>query len=208
MPPTYYVHPEFGYFCPGPRARRELRVAVVSILFGMVIGAAVMTVGAGRAGESDGGSINAHLKSSSSDPLLPGGNGPTAQSMTAGNAQTNSAEAIKPYPMRRVRVPTKASGLAGIALDHTAQPEPSPSAGPTSHENEQAAPLPAASPQAQKVKAAAQSAIPTTRRRPSATYARRPRDDQNENARWQSWSKRAYAEDRYWRGASRTWVYR
>ena len=207
MPPTYYVHPEFGYFCPGPRARRELRVAVVSILFGMVIGAAIVTVRAGHAVETNGVSSNAHLKSSSSDPLLPGGNGPTAQSMTAGNAQTNSAEAIKPYPMRRVRVPTKASGLAGTALGHTAQPEPPPSAGPTSHENEQAALSPAASPEAQKVEAAALFAIPTTRRRPSAIYARRPQDDQNENARWQSWGKRAYAEDRYWRGASRTWVY-
>ena len=55
-PPTYYVHPEFGYFCPSPGARRELRVAVVSMLLGMVIGAAVVTVGAGHAGESDGGS--------------------------------------------------------------------------------------------------------------------------------------------------------
>ena len=207
MRPTYYVHPEFGYFCPGPRARRELRVAVVSILFGMVIGAAIVTVRAGHIVETDGVLSNAHLKSSSSDPLLPGGNGPTAQSMTAGNAQTNSAEAIKPYPMRRVRVPTKASGLAGIALGHTAQSEPPPSAGPTSHESEQAALSPAASPEAQKSRQLPQFAIPTTRRRPRAIYARRPQDDQNENARWQSWGKRAYAEDRYWRGASRTWVY-
>jgi hypothetical protein len=207
VPPTYYVHPEFGYFCPSPGARRELRVAVVSMLFGMVIGAAVVTVGAGHAGESDGGSSNAQLKSSRSDTLLPGSGGPTAQSMTAGNAQANSVEAIKPYPMRRVRVPTKASGLAGIALGHTAQPEAPPSAGPTSHENEQAALSPAASPEAQKVEAAAQSAIPTTRRRPSAIYARRPRDDQHENARWQSWGERAYAEDRSWRGAYRNWVY-
>jgi hypothetical protein len=207
VPPTYYVHPEFGYFCPSPGARRELRVAVVSILFGMVIGAAVVTVGAGHAGESDGGSSNAQAKSSRSDALLPGSGGPTAQSMTAGKAQANSVEAIKPYPMRRVRVPTKASGLAGIALGHTAQPEPPPSAGPTSHENEQAALSPAASPEAQKVEAAAQSAIPTTRRRPSGIYARRPRDDQHENARWQSWGERAYAEDRSWRGAYRNWAH-
>jgi hypothetical protein len=154
--------------------------------------------------EIGGVSSNAQLKSSSSDPLLPGGNGPTAQSMTAGNDQTNSAETIKPYPMRRVRVPTKASGLAGIA---PAQSEPPPSAGPTSHENEQAALSPAASPEAQKSRQLPQFAIPTTRRRPSAIYARRPQDDQNENARWQSWGKRAYTEDRYWRGASRTWVH-
>jgi hypothetical protein len=207
VPPTYYAHPEFGYFCPSRGARRELRVAVVSMLFGMVIGAAVVTVGAGHAGDSDGASSNAQPKSSRSDTLLQSGNGPTAQFMTAGNAQANSVEAIKPFPMRRVRVPTKPSALASIPLGHTAQPEPPPSAGPTSHENEQAALSPAASPQARKVEAAAQSATPITKRRPSSIYARHPRDDQNENARPQSWGERAYAEDRSWRGAYRNWVY-
>jgi len=43
-------------------------------------------------------------------------------------------------------------------------------------------------------------------------HARRRRDDENENARWQDrrwpyWGERAYAEDRYWRGAYRNWVY-
>jgi hypothetical protein len=207
VPPTYYAHPEFGYFCPSRGARRELRVAVVSMLFGMVIGAAVATVGAGHAGDSDGASSNAQPKSSRSDTLLQSGNGPTAQFMTAGNAQANSVEAIKPFPMRRVRVPTKPSALARIPLDHTAQPEPPRSAGPTSHENEQAALSPPASPQARKVEAAAQSATPITKRRPSSIYARRRRDDENENARRQSWGERAYAEDRSWRGAYRNWVY-
>ena len=35
-----YVHPEFGGFCPTPRLRRELRVALFSILFGAMGGAA------------------------------------------------------------------------------------------------------------------------------------------------------------------------
>jgi hypothetical protein len=35
-----YVHPEFGGFCPTPRLRRELRVALLSILFGAIGGAA------------------------------------------------------------------------------------------------------------------------------------------------------------------------
>ena len=43
MPTAYYVHPEFGYFCLGPPARRELRIAVASVLFGMVIGAGTVT---------------------------------------------------------------------------------------------------------------------------------------------------------------------
>ena len=53
MSPTYYVHPEFGFFCLAPAARRELRIAVASILFGMVIGATIVTVGAGHAVELD-----------------------------------------------------------------------------------------------------------------------------------------------------------
>jgi hypothetical protein len=34
-----YAHPEFGFFCPTPRLRRELRIAFVSILFGAIGGA-------------------------------------------------------------------------------------------------------------------------------------------------------------------------
>ena len=180
MPPTYYVHPEFGYFCPGPRARRELRVAVVSILFGMVIGAAIMTVGAGqRRWRPTAVSSNAHLKSSSSRPVAAGRQRTEPPIKDADNAKADPAEAIKPYPMRMVRV--RSSKALSTCRD-SARPyarnrsRPLPQARPR-HENEEAAPLPAASPQAQKVKAAAQPAIPTTRRRPSATYARRPRDD-------------------------------
>ena len=78
MPPAYDIHPEFGYFCLAPRVRRELRVAVVSILFGMMIGAAIVTIGAGHAVETDAVSSNAHLKSSGSDTLAPGVAGPSS----------------------------------------------------------------------------------------------------------------------------------
>ena len=210
MTPTYYVHPEFGYFCPGPRARRELRVAVVSILFGMVIGAAIVTVDAGHAVETDGVSSNAHLKSSSSDPLLPGSGGPSSQFKDADSAKAGPVEAIKPFPTRMVRVRSSksASALAGVPLVRTPQPEPSPSAGPTPHENEEASVSAAASPAARRVAAAAEPAISKTKKRPSAMHARRHWDDANENVRWQSWGERAYAEERSWRGAYRNWVYR
>jgi len=72
MPLAYDFHPEFGYVSPGPRVRRELRVAVVSILVGMVIGAAIVSVRAGRAVGTDGVSSNARLKPSSPDPLVLG----------------------------------------------------------------------------------------------------------------------------------------
>jgi protoheme IX farnesyltransferase len=45
-----------------------------------------------------------------------------------------------------------------------------------------------------------------------AMHARRHREDENENARWQDrrwpyWGERVHAEDRYWRGEYRNWVY-
>ena len=44
MPSAYHVHPEFGYFCLTPYRRRELLVAVVSILFGAMIGGSIATL--------------------------------------------------------------------------------------------------------------------------------------------------------------------
>ena len=34
MPSARYVHPEFGYFCPTPRFRRGLRVALACMVLG------------------------------------------------------------------------------------------------------------------------------------------------------------------------------
>jgi hypothetical protein len=124
--PTYYVHPEFGYFCLARAARRELRIVLASILFGIVIGAAIVTVGAGHAVELDGGSSNADLKPSSSDTFLPDHGVPSSHFQNVDNAETGTAEAIKPYPMRMVRVRSSkgASPLAGIPLGRSGPPEP------------------------------------------------------------------------------------
>ena len=118
MSPTYYVHPEFGFFCLAPAARRELRIAVASILFGMVIGATVVTVGAGHAVELDRGLSNAHLNPSSFDTLLPGPGALRAQFEDVDSAHAGKAESIRPYPMRMVRVRSSKglSPLAGIPL--------------------------------------------------------------------------------------------
>jgi len=223
MPLAYDVHPEFGYFSPGPRVRRELRVAVVSILVGMVIGAAIVTtIRAGRAVGTDDVSSNAQLKSSSSDTLVPGVAG---QFKNADNAKADPVEGIKPYPMRTVRVRPKksASPIAGIPVGHTAPPEPdivSASAGPASSEAAEGPASPVASPQAQSFAATAEPAVTRTRKRPRIMHARRQRDDEDErryqdyeNARWQNrraayWGERGYAYDQDWRGAYRNWVYR
>ena len=213
MPPAYDVHPEFGYFCPAPRARRELRVAIVSILAGMAIGAAIMAIHAGQAAETEAVSGNAQLKSSAPDPLaaVPAA---SPRIKDADNAKADPVETIKPYPMRMVRVrSSKApSPLAGIPLGRTEPPEPPASAGPASPKNAEAPGSPAALLPAQSV-AAAKPAVSGTKKRPSAMHARRHRDDEDEKAHWQNrhwpyWGERAYAEDRYWRGAYRNWVYR
>src|SRR5437588_1082612 len=42
MPASDYIHPEFGFFCPTPRLRRRLRVALACLVVAGV-GAAMMT---------------------------------------------------------------------------------------------------------------------------------------------------------------------
>jgi hypothetical protein len=64
MPSAYHVHPEFGYFCPTPYRRRELRVAIVSILFGAMIGGSIATLRAGHDRNPDGVSTAAHVPNS------------------------------------------------------------------------------------------------------------------------------------------------
>jgi hypothetical protein len=46
VPGSYYIHPEFGFFCPTPRFRRRLRVALACLVVAGV-GAAVMATADG-----------------------------------------------------------------------------------------------------------------------------------------------------------------
>src|SRR5947209_5541386 len=39
-----YSHPEFGYFCPPPRLRRDVRVACLAVMFGALIGSVTVAV--------------------------------------------------------------------------------------------------------------------------------------------------------------------
>ena len=222
MPLAYDVQPEFGYFRPGPRVRRELRVALVSVLFGIVIGVAFVAIRAGRAVETDGVGSNAHLKWSGLDALMPGAAGPRFQFKSADSTQSD------PSGIARVRSgKAAASPTAGIPLGITAALEPDivpASADSATPENAEDAGSPAASPQAQSSEATARRAVSGTKkrpsvkkrlsvkRRPSVVHARRHRDDENESARWQnerapSWGERGYGGDRYWHGAYRNWVY-
>jgi hypothetical protein len=222
LPLAYDIHPEFGYLWPGPRVRRELRVAAVSMLLGVAIGAAIVSIRASQAVETDGVSSNSHLKSSGPDTLLPGVAGRSFQFKSADNGNADPVQAVKPYPMRTVRVRPKksASPIAGIPLGDAAPPEPgiSPaSTGSASPDNAQSF---VASPQAQSFAATAEPAVTRTKKQPRIMHARRQRDDEDErryqdygNARWQNrrtfyWGDRGYAYNQDWRGAYRNWVYR
>jgi hypothetical protein len=170
VPLAYDVHPEFGYFCPGPRLRRELRVALVSILLGMVIGAAIATVRAGKAGATDGVSSNAHPTSSTPSTLALGVAGPSYPFKNADTAKADPVQAIKPYPMRIVRMRSSkpASPLAGIPLGRTVPPEPDivpGSAGQASPENAEGPEGAAISLRAQSFAASAEPAVSGTRKR-------------------------------------------
>ena len=133
----YYVHPEFGYFWPGRGLRRELRVAVIAILVGMIIGSSVVRLRAG--GDCNANTI-AQVELSSAATVLPVAAELRSTLINGGAAKGEPNESIKSYPMRMVRVrPAKnSSPLAAIPLGRTPPAEPpvaSVAAEPTRMEN-------------------------------------------------------------------------
>jgi hypothetical protein len=107
-------HPEFGYFCPMPRARRELRVALRSFLLGMLIGAVLVAIRAGEAREHDSAGRNAQAELSEPHSLMPDVREPSSRlnDPAAGNVDLSST--IKPYPMRMVRVRSTKPGASSV----------------------------------------------------------------------------------------------
>ena len=71
MPASYYVHPEFGFFCPTRRLRRRLRVALACLVVAGV-GAAVMATAklAAAVKRADEASIAETTPATSLAPLL------------------------------------------------------------------------------------------------------------------------------------------
>src|SRR6266481_2311552 len=101
---AYHVHPEFGYFCPTPYRRRELRVAIVSILFGAIIGGSIATLRAGHDRNPDGASTAAHVNVSNSEKVLVAAAEATPAAPNDADMKVEAKESIKPFPIRRVRV--------------------------------------------------------------------------------------------------------
>src|SRR6266511_2888598 len=123
MSSAYHVHPEFGYFCPTPYRCRELRVAIVSILFGAIIGGSIATLRAGHDRNPDGASTAAHVDVSNSEKVLVA----AAEATPAANdadTKVEAKESIKPFPIRRVRVRPAVHNPPIPATDATAPTQP------------------------------------------------------------------------------------
>jgi hypothetical protein len=100
MPSAYHVHPEFGYFCPTPYRR----VAIVSILFGAIIGGSIATLRAAHDRNPDGASTAAHVDVSNSEKVLVAAAEATPAATNDADTKAEAKESIKPFPIRRVRV--------------------------------------------------------------------------------------------------------
>jgi hypothetical protein len=208
MPSAYHVHPEFGYFCPTPYRRRELRVAIVSILFGAIIGASIATHKAGHDRNPDGVSTAAHVDVSNSERALVAAAEAKPAAANGADTKAEAGESIKPFPMRRVRVRPAALNPPIRATDATASTPAelvaavSPLLEPS--ESAQGSGTPAASSHATRSAAAQRPYIAVKKRQRIAHVQSRRRNDERADESWLAnrgnyWTGRAYVDAYYLR---------
>src|SRR6266545_2964694 len=206
MSSAYHVHPEFGYFCPTPYRRRELRVAIVSILFGAIIGGSIATLRAGHDRNPDGASTAAHVDVSNSEKVLVAAAEATAAATNDADTKAEARESIKPFPIRRVRVrpaarippipatDARAPTQAGVVASASPLLVPSESA--------QGSGSPAASSHATRSAAAPSTAV-KKRQRIAHVQSRRRNDERADDSwlanRGNYWSGRTYVDAYYLR---------
>ena len=203
MPPAYHVHPEFGYFCPTPRRRRELRVAIVSILFGAIIGGSIATLRAAHDRHPDRAPTAAHVNVSNSENVL-------VAAAEATPAAPNDADmargSIKPFPIRRVRVRPAVHNPPIPATDATA-PTPAgvvASASPLEElpESAQGSGSPVASSRGTRSAAAQRPSTEVKKRQRIAHVQSRRRNDERAYDSWHDnranyWTGRTYVDAYY-----------
>ncbi len=181
MPSAYHVHPEFGYFCPTPYRRRELRVAIVSILFGAIIGGNIATLRAGHDRNPDGTSTAAHVDVSNSEKVL-------VAAAEATPAAPNDADTKEPFPIRRVRVRPAAHNPPIPATDATAPTQAGVVASPSPlvelPESAQGSGPPAASFHATKSAAAQRPSTAVKKRQRIAHVQSHRRNDERTDDSW------------------------
>ena len=137
MPVCWYVHPEFGFFCPAPRLRRGLRVLACLATAG--VGAAVMT--AAERPELDAAVTHVHegaivetIAATSPPPFAGVGTERTAVGAHVASdrppcgADTQSegnCVSVKLRKPRMVRVATDRPAIAAVPIGRGAMPAPS-----------------------------------------------------------------------------------
>jgi hypothetical protein len=208
MPSAYHVHPDFGYLCPTPYQRRELRVAIVSILFGAIIGGSIATLRAGHDRNPDGASTAAQADVSNSEKVPVAAAEATPAATNDADTKAEARESIKPFPIRRVRV-RRAAPIPSIpATDATASTQaavvasPSPLAEPS--ESVQGSRPPAVLPHATKSAAAQRPSTAVKTRQRIAHVQSRRRNDERAGDSWHAnrrnyWTGRTYVDAYYWR---------
>jgi hypothetical protein len=206
MPSAYHVHPEFGYFSPTPYQRRELRVAIVSVLFGAIIGGSIATLRAGYDRNPDGASTAAHVDVSNSDKVLVAAAEATPAAPNDADTKAEAKESIKPFPIRRVRVRPAVPNPSIPALD-AITPTPAgvvASASPLVElpESAQGSGPPAASYHARRSAAAQRPAV--KKRQRIAHVQSRRRNDERADDSWHDnrgnyWTGRTYVDAYYLR---------
>jgi hypothetical protein len=207
MPSAYHVHPEFGYFCPTPYRRRELRVAIVSVLFGAIIGGSIATLRAAHDPNPDSASTAARVDVSNSEKVLVAAAEATPAATNDADTKVEAKESIKPFPIRRVPVRPAAHNPPIPATDATA-PTPAgvvASASPLVEPSESAhgSGSPAASSHATRSAAAPSTAV-KKRQRIAHAQSRRRNDERADDSwlanRGNYWSGRTYVDAYYLRG--------
>jgi hypothetical protein len=198
MPSAYHVHPDFGYLCPTPYRRRELRVAMVSILFGAIIGSSIATLRAGHDRNPDGASTAAHADVSNPETVMVAAAEATPAATNDADTKAEARESIKPFPIRRVRVRPPAH-IPPIPAAEATAPTQAPVAASASQlveppEGAQGSGPPAASSHATTVK---------KRQRIAHVQSRRRNDERAHNSwhdnRGNHWTGLTYVDAYYWR---------
>jgi hypothetical protein len=200
MPSAYHVHPDFGYFCSTPYLRRELRVAIVSLLFGAIIGGSIATLRAGHDPKPDSVLTAAHVDVSNSERVLMAAEAAPAAPNEA-DTKAEAKESIKPLPIRRVRVRPAVPNPPIAATDPTA-PTPAgvvASASPLveSSESAHSSEPPAASPHATKSATAQRPSTAVRKRQRIVHVQSRRRNGERADYSWHD------NRGNYWTGRTR-----
>jgi hypothetical protein len=121
VPASYYIHPEFGFFCPTPRFRRRLRVALACLILAG-IGAAVMTTADGPklaapVTRADEASIAETTPATSLAPTTA-----DKPSCVGGTRTEGNCVSVKLRKPRMVWVANNRPAIAAVALGRSAAP--------------------------------------------------------------------------------------